>query len=539
MSPNNEPANSLSLFYTDAKEVSDIISKLKINSAPGRDNITSTLLKSCILTLAEPISTLCNLSFYKGTFPSIFKQATVCPIYKAGEEQLPSNYRPISLLPSLSKILEKIANKRLISFLEKNGMLASNQYGFRAQKSTDDAVLQLTTFITQYLDRGEKCVGVFLDLQKAFDTVSIPILLARLEGIGVRGNILEWFRNYLTDRNQQVRIGNHESDSAVCSFGVPQGSTLGPTLFLVYINELCKAKLLNAELIMFADDTVLLFHGSNWSDVQKLAEDGLSFVIAWLEDNLLSLNTSKTKYMCFKKTESNKIPDDYRIQAHTYPCNRNRIENKNCNCSNLERVDTLKYLGVIIDHKLMWRPHIESVSKRIRRLIHVFKTLRSVADHKLLIQTYKALGECVIGYCICCWGGAAKTHLIIVERAQRALLKVMMSLRFQHPTSDLYAKCQVLSVRKLFISQCIKKYHKEVVPFLPATNKRLDKCPIPRTKSAVAWRHYNHLSPMLYNKLNSINKIKKMNSFKLKKVISNWLINLDYEGVENLLLRVQ
>lgn len=532
------PSGSLSFFLTDAKEVASIICKLKVKSAPGWDNITTSLLKFSSHTMVEPIAQLCNLSFSTGVFPAILKKAMVCPIFKAGDKQLPSNYRPISLLPTLSKVIEKIANKRLMAYLEKNSIIASNQYGFRTQKSTDDAVLQLTTLITKHLDKGERCVGVFLDLQKAFDTVSIPILLARLEGVGVRGSVHDWFKDYLTDRKQQVKIDRYESDSASCNYGVPQGSTLGPSLFLIYINELCKAKFKNADIIMFADDTVLLFHGSSWSKVRQIAEEGLSCVISWLEDNLLSLNASKTKYICFKKTERNKLPPDFKIIAHSFPCNRNGNSHSNCSCNTLGRVESVKYLGVTIDHKMTWRLHIESVSKRIRKLIYVFKTLRPVADRKLLLQTYKALGECIISYCICSWGGAAKTYMIEVERAQRALLKVMMALPFRHPTKDLYESCKVLSVRKLFIQQSLKRYHTETVPFLHNTSKkRLDNCPVPKYSCALAWRHYNHIAPKIYNTINKKYKVKAVNSHKFKSIITDWLHQLDYDDVEKLLVR--
>lgn len=159
----------------------------------------------CRTLLSNPISYLVNLSYETGVFPDIFKTATVCPIYKTGDKSLPTNYRPISLLSSLSKILEKLTNNRLTKYAEKNGYFNDNQFGFRSHRSTDDAVLNLTNKITAYLDNKVKCLGVFLDLQKAFDTVSIPIMISKLENIGIRGNALPWFQDYLTKRNQKVR----------------------------------------------------------------------------------------------------------------------------------------------------------------------------------------------------------------------------------------------------------------------------------------------------------------------------------------------
>lgn len=533
LSSNDSPANSFSLFLTDVKEINSIISGLKNNCAPGHDKIATSVIKFCSLYLAEPIAHLCNLSFTSGIFPATLKKATVCPIYKTGPTNVPSNYRPISLLSTLSKIVEKVANKRLMTYLEKYGLLANNQYGFRSKKSTDDAVLELTSHVSNSLNRGHKCIGIFLDLQKAFDTVSIPILLARLENVGIRGVAHDWFRNYLTRRQQHVRVENVVSDGSTCSYGVPQGSTLGPSLFLIYINELCRLNSEGAETLMFADDTVLLFSASTWECVYKKAETGLAKTIAWLEDNLLSLNTSKTKYVAFSKTNSSRPLNTLKIQAHSYPCNRTKTH-ITCDCRSLTCEESIKYLGVIIDNKLKWCAHIDAVSKRTRKLIYTFKSLRLVASKELIIQTYKALAQCTLSYCISSWGGAAKTHMIVAERAQRALLKVAMRLKYRHSTTDLYKLCEVLSVRKLFIRQCILRYHVETVPNLPVRNQRLDYCPVPRCSSSVARRHYNNLAPMLYNSINKENNIKKLVRHKAKSTIHLWLNKFEYEQTEQL-----
>lgn len=533
----DSPLQSFFFIPTDPREISTTIKTLKTNSAPGEDLITHKVLKIACYELAEPIAHLCNLSFATSTFPRIFKKAVVTPIYKAGDPCSPTNYRPISLLATISKVIEKIVNKRLVKFLEDHNLLASNQYGFRARKSTNDAVLKLTSLITTCLDRGDKCIGVFLDLQKAFDTVSIPILLTRLETLGIRAAALDWFCDYLTNREQCVRIGEHRSDVAQCTFGVPQGSTLGPTLFLAYINPLNRLDLGETETIMFADDTVLLFHANSWASLGRSVERCMCKVTAWLENSLLSLNTSKTKYMCFSKTRASRPDSNFKIYIHTYPCNRyydDAVLNC-CTCPVLERVDFLKYLGVIIDDKLHWGPHISAVAARLRKLIYVFKNLRTVANSELCIKTYRALGECIADYCVCSWGGAGKVALKEAERAQRAALKVMLHLPFRYPTTDLYLKCNVLSIRKIYILQCILRYHRVTVPGLPANNnKRLDICPKPNVRSAMARRNFNFHAPMLYNLINIKIAIKSLNKVKLKKVIIGWLATLTYDDVEKL-----
>lgn len=535
----NTPGNSLALFLTDENEIKAIINSLRTSSAPGIDKITTTTLKKIILHVTKPITYLCNMSLQQGVFPDICKTSIVCPIYKSGDKCDPSNYRPISLLSTISKILEKLVNKRLVSFLEKNNLISEQQFGFRAKKSAEDAVLKLTNLITDSLDKKEACVGVFLDLRKAFDTVSIPILLMRLENVGIRGVPLEWFKTYLNDREQRVRIGETLSDVGINKFGVPQGSTLGPTLFLVYINEISKLSLPGMELLMFADDTVLVFHDKSWQSVATLAERGLAQVTSWLENSLLSLNTSKTKFLCFSKTSASAPAYDFRIKIHMYPCNRQtEFVSVACTCENLDRVTDIKYLGVIVDSNLSWKCHVATLTARVRKLIYIFKQLRTFATHQILIQSYKALCECLINYCICAWGNAAKTHLIQVERAQRALLKVMLYLPYRHPTVEVYKMANVLTVRKMYVYQILKRYHANVVPYIPKTSKRIDRCPVPLAHSKLAQRHFKVVAPRLYNKMNKTLKTKNMTKNKFKKVVLTWLNQMDYDEIESMLTSI-
>ncbi|CAH2242789.1 jg24153, partial [Pararge aegeria aegeria] len=291
-----------SFFFTptDELEILKIISNLKTRSAAGIDTITNELLKTCKLVLASPITFICNLSLSSGVVPDTFKIANVCPIPKDGDPTDVSNYRPISLLSCISKIVERVVNKRLLDYLESRNLLSENQYGFRAIRSTEDAVTELTNFVSAKLDQGNRCIGVFLDLAKAFDTLSRKILIKKLEALGIRGTPLQWFQSYLTGRKQKVTVDNLSSKIAEVNFGVPQGSVLGPTLFLVYINDLCSLNVRQAKFFTFADDTAVVFYGNSWGSAERLCQQGLQEVFAWLRNNLLTVNTSKTKIICFK-----------------------------------------------------------------------------------------------------------------------------------------------------------------------------------------------------------------------------------------------
>lgn len=223
---------SLFIFYLDVYEILRIIGDLKTNSVPGYDGISNTVIKLTKEFLVYLVTHLCKLNLEQGVFPDVFNTAIVSPIFKSDDKHDVFNYRLISLFSSISKILEQLVNNSLIKFLEKNNLVTDFQYGFRRGRSTDDEVLKLTTLIHGYTDVGAK---LFLDLKKAFDTVSIPILLAKLESLGIRGHAQQWFRSYLEGRKQHVRVNNYFSDAETYIFGIPQGSNLGPTLFLTYL----------------------------------------------------------------------------------------------------------------------------------------------------------------------------------------------------------------------------------------------------------------------------------------------------------------
>ena len=260
------------------------------------------------------------------------------------------NYRPISILSSLSKVLEKLINIRLVNFLESANLLSTNQFGFRIKRSTSDAVHSLTDYVATGLDVQKKCIAVFLDLAEAFDTVSIPTLLTKLECLGIRGLPLELFKSYLSERSQRVKIGEWISEPLSITYGIPQGSILGPTLFIIYINDLCQLSIVNGNIITFADDTALIFKANTWAEVFHHAQEGVNNVKKWLCDHLLTLNIEKTKYLAFS-IHKPLIPSNLQLLVHSCKFPQKSI----CSCSPLQRVEVVKYLGVDIDNNLRFK----------------------------------------------------------------------------------------------------------------------------------------------------------------------------------------
>lgn len=524
-------------FYvqpTDPTEINAFIMQLQENKAPGIDGIDNKLLKQIKDLILAPLTSIFNKSLSDGEFPDSWKTACVSPIHKNGDKYSPDNYRPISLLGIFSKLLEKIMNKRLMQYLESNNLLSNFQFGFRHNKSTNDATHLLTTKIASYLDRNLSCIGIFIDLAKAFDTISTTVLLKKLEKSGIRGSTLDWFRSYLTDRRQCVRVGNYQSSVKHIRFGVPQGSILGPTLFLLYINDIHELKIPGADIICYADDTAIVFKESNWNEVLKSAEKGMSMVAQWLRSNLLTLNAKKTKFICFHKTRASAPPNTTKtLIVHT--CGN---VSGSCNCESICKTDSIKYLGVILDHMLNFKEHLSHTSGRVRSTINILRQLRDSAPTDLLRTIYYALCQSLLTYCIDCWGGAAKTYLLEVERAQRSVLKVMLKKPFRYPTDSLYAESQVLSVRQLFVLNQTLKVHKKLnsdEQYTCNLNRRTYFISLPRIKTKFAKRFSPFVEINIYNAVSKKCSLKNLNFNESKWKLKQWLATLCYEKTELLL----
>lgn len=437
----------------------------------------------------------------------------------------------------MSKLFEKIINKRLVHYLESNKYLSNNQFGFRKQKSTKDAVTALTNHIVDKLDKGDRCATVFLDLAKAFDTVSIPILLQKLSLLGVRGLSLKLFESYLTDRTQAVRIDSTTSEFMPISFGVPQGSVLGPTLFLIYINDLCEMELPNCKIVTFADDTAVIFHHKTWKEVETVANARLSVIADWLDINLLTLYINKSKFITFSINCTTQPPSD-QIKLKIHSCG---LSSSACPCENLERVSQIRYLGVIVDKYLSWTDHINLTVKRVRRTVNILKTLKNIADRKTLSTVYYAFSHSLITYYIRAWGRAYKTHLLNLERAQRYVLKTMINKPRRYPTSKVYSESQILSVRKSYFKAIMLHLHRNPSTcsskLITKVNRRLKHkiFQIPSVRTCFAQRFSNYVGPLIYNKINKDVNFHRSNRFACTRNLQKYLLDLDYDQTENLL----
>ena len=439
-----------SLFFTPVteQEIIQIIGNLKNTNSKGFDDIPVNVLKFCRNELATVLSHINNLSLSSGVFPNVLKIAKVLPIFKNGDKKIVSNYRPISVLSVFSKIFEKIVYTRLFEYLDVNHILSNSQFGFRQKLSTSMALLELTDVISKCMDSKNFTVGVFLDLAKAFDTVDHGILLAKLNHYGVRGISNNWFRSYLATRRQYVTINGVSSDFSNITCGVPQGSILGPLLFIVYINDLNTVSEI-LRTIMFADDTNLFMSGTGLDEIELRLNVELKLVTQWFQTNLLSLNVSKTSYIIFGNRST-----------HNLKLFMQGVE--------LERLFETKFLGVIINHKLSWKSHMLTVSNKMCKNIGIIAKIRHLLPPDQVRMLYLALVEPYMSYCCIVWAGVGRTGCLErIHKIQKRYCRLITFSEFRAHSAPLFRGLQLMTVYNMFRYQASLYMYKHLKGLLP------------------------------------------------------------------------
>lgn len=410
----NPCQSSLILSDVLVSEVCQIIKHLELNKASGPTSIPVYLLKYLESEIAPILTKLINLSFKTGSHPLKLKIAKIISIFKKGSKLKASNYRPISLLSNINKIFEKIMYNRLFSFLDSQGSFYEHQYGFRSKHSTEHALINLTEQIKESLDtighskNRKYAAGVFVDFQKAFDTVNHDILLTKLDHYGIRGPVNDWLKSYLTDRNQYVSILGFDSKTNFMRHGVPQGSVLGPLLFLIYINDLNKA-ILFSKVYHFADDTNLLNIDKSYKQIQKKLNIDLKCLVNWLLANKISLNATKTELIFFRKI-GEKVPDHIKIKI-----NGHRIYPSSY----------IKYLGIYLDEHLDGSAHCTELLTTLRRSIGMISKVKHYLSQSELMSFYHATFASNMLYGSQIWGITSMCILNKIKTLQNRAIKLI------------------------------------------------------------------------------------------------------------------
>lgn len=516
----NNRLTSFFILPTSAAEVSEVIKGLKNKKSSGFDNITTSVIKHVSEIISPILAHIANLCFSSGVFPEKLKVSIVIPIFKKLSSLKLDNLRPISLLSVFSKIFEKLMKTRLINYLNRIQFFSDRQFGFRKGKSTEDALVNVSDMIYNSMNAGSKSTGLFVDFKKAFDLVNHDILLLKMEAAGIRGVALNWFRSFLTGREQRVRVGASLSSAAPVKMGVPQGSVISATLFLVFINDLLELQL-NGNPSAFADDVALFYCHKNIQVISNFLNEDLRVLRNWCALNKMQINVSKTKYVNFYFKEFDLVTDPkYHLSSSCLA---------NCSCATIGKEHSFKYLGLTLDDKLSWEKHINLLHNNLKSSVRKFYFLRNFCSEKLLRTLYYGLVDSRLQYGVVCWGGAYKFLMKKLRVLQNHFIRIILKKPKRESSFPLFVELNVLPLQFLYVYKVLKLFYvrsgntgtTDLVYSTRNTNRRIFR--IPKVHRSLFKHSFVYSGPKFFNRLPlEIKESDSLRCFCLK--VRKWLL---------------
>jgi len=466
----NENLFSLKSSPVTISEILEATKALQDKKTPDFNGISSNFLKRIIFTIARPLHHIFLLSFDKGIVPSQLKIAKVIPIFKSGDRCNMDNYRPISLLNSFSKILEKIVACRLSSFLSTCNILSDWQFGFRPKHSTVHPMIHLTNFLSNSINEKKHSIAIFCDLKKAFDCCDHSILLSKLEKYGIRGSELSWFKSYLNDRKQFVHINGKNSLLETVLLGVPQGSILGPLLFLIYINDLpLSSKLFT---LLFADDTTLMASSDSVESLNLLVNTEFKKICDFFRTNKLMLHPDKTKILFFSNTSKGE-------GVHIL-CNNNNNDSNDPSLikhlpiiANNDDIPAAKFLGIYFDSNLSFKYQISCLKKKLSKALYILRSVKNMLPKNSLKLIYYTVFHCHLIYAIQVWSCCPQNLLSDLFKLQKAAVRIICDKKYNEHTEPLFKMEEILPLPDLVNFFKLQFMQRFIHDFLPVSFNRI------------------------------------------------------------------
>lgn len=484
--------NSMYLQPVTEQEVRKIIQQLPNKYSYGADEIPNTLIKTCIDELSSPLTSIINQSFEEECFPDKLKIAKIKPVFKkGGNKSNISHYRPIALLPVYSKIIEKAMTTRIYNFLEKFKVLNNNQYGFRQNRSTIDAVIKYIQETLTYIQDKHYAVSILLDMTKAYDKVVHNILLSKLYEMGIRGRAFGWIRSYLYNRQQFVEIEFFNDDTLeveiskseirYTNWSIPQGSVIGCILFIAYINQL--PNVIHSPCILFADDVSILFKCKDDSESRDNIIKSFQSVQNWLHEHNLEVNLKKTKIMQFRPRQKVKLDLKPVIDK-----------------LKIEEAQEYKLLGLTIDTHLTWVTHVQTVKSKLSQFTYALAILKSNTHQEAALSAYYAYAYAWMRYGVLLWGNSTDAQDIFI--LQKKCIRILFNIRPRNSCRPYFLSEKILPLPCIFILEAALFIRKNINQFTyckSARRKHLLNLPISDMKIFKQGPHYAALK--IYNKV--------------------------------------
>ena len=434
LNKNKKVQNSIFMAQTSPEELEEIVQDLQNDKS---SDISIFVLKKFFKYISGHVARFLNNFMLFGIFPDILKIGKITPIHKKGDFQLFDNYRPISVIPIFAKIFEKVIYTRLYNFFTSTNAIYENQFGFRKNHSTSHAINYSINHILKEIEAKKHVIGIFIDLSKAFDTIDHRKLLIKLENYGIRGVCHTLLTEYLSNRTHVTVFQQTQSDSCAIEYGVPQGSVLGPLLFLIYINDIINIESsMLAKFVLFADDTNIFVSGKDENEAFENANNVLSDIYQYMIANQLHINMSKSVFMHFRRS----LNAEERLT-----CARLREygseKTLRIGTQKLKKVDKVKFLGVIIDENLNWEPHIQHLTQKLNSSIIMIKRIIKFIPKSEYTKIYDALFKSHMSYCISSWGAIPNSKLQGIFAIQKRCIRLLFGLEYSFDHAGYYQTC--------------------------------------------------------------------------------------------------